>query len=121
MLTKALKTATVALNHEKIGKNSQKISKTKPFINNYNRKWINYPSGKDDWKKFEKNNQGIALKVLYVKKMTISPAYTSKCNSNHEKQIILLILPNGEGWHYIAVKEWSALLKECSSQYSVLI
>ena len=72
MPIKALKTATVALNHEKIGKNSQKISKTKPFINNYNRKWINYPSGKDDWKKFEKNNQGIALKVLYVKKDYIS-------------------------------------------------
>ena len=25
-------------------------------------------------------------------------------NTNHEKQIILLMLPNGEEWHYLAVK-----------------
>ena len=63
--------ATVALNHEEIGKNLQRISKMKPFINKYNWKGINYPSGKDDWKKFEKNNTTIALNVLLVKKMNI--------------------------------------------------
>ena len=40
--------ATIALNHEKTGKNSQTISKIKPFINKYKWKGINYPSGKDD-------------------------------------------------------------------------
>ena len=28
------------------------------------------------------------------------------------KRAILLIIPNGEGWHYLAVKKLSALLKE---------
>ena len=32
---------------------------------------MNYLWGKDDWKKFEKNNPTVALSVLYVKKMNI--------------------------------------------------
>ena len=34
------------------------------------------------------------------------PAYISKHNVNHENQIILLMIPNGEGWHYLAVKNY---------------
>ena len=64
--------AAVALNHKVIGKNSQIISKTKPFINKYNCKRINYSPGKDKSKKFEKNNQTIALNLLYVKNEYIS-------------------------------------------------
>ena len=45
----------------------QLISKIKLFINKYNWKGITYPSEKDGWKKFEKNNLTIALKVLYGK------------------------------------------------------
>ena len=30
------------------------------------------------------------------------PAFVSKHNSNFEKQAILLVIPNGEGWHYLA-------------------
>ena len=43
--------ATVALNHEEIGKNSQRILKIKPFINEFIWKGINYPARKQDWKK----------------------------------------------------------------------
>ena len=60
--------AIVALNHEKIGKNSQKISTIKAFVNKYNWKGINCPSRKDDWKQFEKNNPKMALNVLYPEK-----------------------------------------------------
>ena len=52
--------ATVISNHEGMGKNLQKISK----INKYSLKGKNYPSGKDDWKTFEKNNLTIALYVI---------------------------------------------------------
>ena len=45
-----------------------KILKIKSFINKYDWKVINYPSEIDDWKKFEKNNREIALKVLFAKK-----------------------------------------------------
>ena len=42
--------------------------KNEPFIDKYNCAGINYPSEKDDWKKFKKNNLTIALNVLYGKK-----------------------------------------------------
>ena len=39
---------------------------------------INFPSEKDDWKTYEKNNVTIALNVLYTKKEKIYPVYFSK-------------------------------------------
>ena len=44
--------------------------------------------------------------------MKICPAYIAKINSNCEKQKILSMTPNEEkeGWHYLAVKNLSALL-----------
>ena len=64
------------------------------------------------WKKFELNNE-IALNILYVphNTKTIHFAYKSKHNLTHEKQVILLMISNGENWHYIAVKSLSGLLK----------
>ena len=62
--------AAVAFNHEEIGKYQQRTLEIEPFINKCNWKRINYPSGKDVWKNFEKKNQTIALNVLYVEKMS---------------------------------------------------
>ena len=56
---------------------TQRITKTRPFINKYNLEGINFPSEKDYQKKFEKNKVTTALTVLYVKK--------EKHNSDHEK------------------------------------
>ena len=56
------------------------------------------------------NNVTISLNVLYAKKeKKLHPAYVSKDNSDHEKLVIYLMTPNGEGWHYLAVKKLSAL------------
>ena len=67
------------------------------------------------WKK--KKNLAIALNVFYVKKEKIYLTNVSKHNSNRKKQVILLMVPNGERreskpkgrWHYLAVKELLAL------------
>ena len=59
---------TSALNHEKIEKHPGRITKIKLFIDTYNWKGIHYPSEKDDWKKFEKNNLTIVVNVLHAKK-----------------------------------------------------
>ena len=59
---------TLALNHGEIKKEPQRITKIKPFINKHNWEIINYASEKDDWKKIMKNNEHIALNVLYSKK-----------------------------------------------------
>ena len=56
----------------------------------------NYSSEQDDWAKIEKNNVTIALNVFYVKNKKIYHAKASKHNSNEEKQVILLMVSNGE-------------------------
>ena len=43
------------------------------------------------------------------------PAYTSKHNSSREKQIIFLMIPNGERWYYLAVKRLSVLMRGIKS------
>ena len=49
-------------------KNPERITKTKPFKSKYKWEEINFPSEKDDWKRFEKNNVTIAINVLSAKK-----------------------------------------------------
>ena len=44
---------TVALNHEEIKNDPQRIRKIKPFIKKYNREGINFLSEKHDRKKYE--------------------------------------------------------------------
>ena len=67
----------------------------------------------------EKNNQTITFNILYIKEKEICLVYISKINSNFEKQIILLMIPSEEkeGWHYLAVKELSALLRGITSKH----
>ena len=82
-------------------------------------KWegINFPSEKDDWNRFEKNNVTIALNVLYAKNEKIHPAYVSKNNSNCEKQAIFLMIQHGKGrWYYLLVKKLSAVLTGITSK-----
>ena len=89
---------------KKIKKDPQRITEIKPFINKYNWEEINFSSEKDDWKKFGKTNVTIALNVLCAKNEKVHPAYILKHYSNREKQVLLLMIANGEGWHYLAVK-----------------
>ena len=104
---------TVALNHDKINKDPQRVSKIKPFINQYNWNDIDFPSTGKDWKKFELNNESIALNILYVPHNTgkIHLADKSKHNLTREKQVILLMITDSEKWHYTSVKRLSGLLR----------
>ena len=63
---------TVALNKKKKLKKSQRTWKTELFISKYNWEGKNYPSGKNDWKTFEKNNLTIPVNVLYANNEKIS-------------------------------------------------
>ena len=88
------------------------------YLKKYNWDGIKNPSKIDDWKTFEKNNPTIVLNVLYNKEIEICPAYISKYNSNREKQIILLMIPNEKSWHYLAVKKLSTLLRGITSKHN---
>ena len=57
---------TAALSYKQIKSHAERISNIKPFIDQYSWKEIDFPSHKEDWKKFEWNNQFIALNILYV-------------------------------------------------------
>ena len=96
---------SIALNHEQILISLQRITKTKPFINKFNWKDINFPSHREDWNTFEKNNKSIALNIFYVPYNTkqIRPAYVSKYNYDIENQANLLMNANGKKWHYLAM------------------
>ena len=63
-------------------KSLQIIPRIQSFKNKYSWKGLNYPPGKEDWKKFEKNNPTIAR--------------VSKQNSKREKQVMLLMIPKGD-------------------------
>ena len=55
--------------------------------------------------------------MLYARtRGKIDPAYISKHNSKHEKQI-LFIIQNREGWYYLAITRLSALLKGITSSH----
>ena len=51
----------VALNYQNINKDPQRMSKIKPFIDQYNWKEKSFSSHGKDWKNFELNNKLIVL------------------------------------------------------------
>ena len=71
---------TTTLNYQNINHHPERISKLKPFINNYNWKDIEFPSHSKDCRKIECNNKAIALNTLYVPYNTkeIRQAYISE-------------------------------------------
>ena len=52
-----------------------------------------------------------------LKKKKIYPAYVSKHNSNLKNQVILLKIPTREKWHFLTVKNLSALLRGITSKH----
>ena len=108
-----------ALNYQNIEKDLQRITKISPYISKYNWEGIEFPVGSKDWKKFEQNNKTIALNILFVpyNTKTIRVAYKSEYNHKCKNQVILLMITDGNKWHYIAVSKLSALLKGKSSNH----
>ena len=106
----------LALNLDKINDHPERISKLKPFIEEYNWKDIDFPSTSKDWKKFETNNE-VALNILYVPHNLKKQKLQIKHNLTREKRVILLMISNGENWHYLTVKNLSRLLRGKTSNH----
>ena len=109
---------TLALNVDNIDNHPERISKIKPFIDQYNWKDIDFPATSKNWRKFELNNE-MALNILYVPHNTrkIQVAYKSKHNLTCNKQVILLMITDGEKWHYLTVKNLPGLLRGITSSH----
>ena len=84
----------------------------------YNWEDIDFPSTSKDWKEFECNNE-VALNILYVPYNTkkINIAYKSKNNLTQKSQIILLMISDGQKWHYLVVKHLPRLLRGITSNH----
>ena len=111
--------ATLALNFDNINNHPEKISKIRPFIDQYNWKDIDFPATSKDWKKIELNNK-IVLNILYIPHNTkkIQLAYRTKYNLTYNKQIILLMFTDGEKWHYLVVNNLSRLFRGLTSNHN---
>ena len=101
-----------SLDYQKIKKDPQETSKIRSCISQYNWKDINFPSRKEDWKKFEQNNKEIASNIIFAphNKKEINIVYKSKHNPKRKNQVILLMITDGKRWHYLTVRILSALL-----------
>ena len=104
---------------KKLKKDPQRISKVKPFIDQCDWREIDFPSQGKDWKTSESNNKSDTLNILYVPHNTekIRHAYKSKYNLTRENQVILLMITDGEKWHYLAVKKLSVLFRGITSKH----
>ena len=66
--------------------------------------------------KFEKNNSTIALNVLYAKKKNYILLMFQKI-VEIVKKVIVLMIPNAKGQHYLVAKEQSAFLRGITSKH----
>ena len=103
-----------ALHHDEIKKDHQRISKLKPYENQYNWEGLEFPVPIKKIDKFEKNNPGIAVNVLLsnkkIQKESMYTACRSMRNGNSKKQVKLLMTVDGEEKHYATIKNMSRFL-----------
>ena len=96
---------SVPLHHKEIKNHPEIKSRIHYYFSwDYNWEGIQFPAGIKDWKRFEKNNETVALNVLVVLHNEIKITYKSKYNHTCKNQIVLLMITDGEQWHYISLK-----------------
>ena len=102
----------VALHYTEFKSHPERLSNMIHFFScDCNWEGIEFPTGTKDWKRFQKNNETIALNILQAphNKTKISHAYKSEYNKKRKRknQVLLLMTSDGEKWHYIALKRKS--------------
>ena len=97
----------VALHHKEIKNHPERIQGIHHYFSCEYSWWgIDFLAGIKEWKRFEKNNETIALNILQVPhdEIKITHAYKSEYNHTRKNQVVLLMITDGEKWHYIALK-----------------
>ena len=92
----------VALRHKEIKNHPERIQGNHHLFScDYNWQGIDFLRGIKEWKRFEKNNETIAINILQVPhdETKITHAYKSKYN-----QVVLLRITDCKKWHYTALK-----------------
>ena len=107
-----------ALHHEEIKKDHQRISRLRPYEKQYNWEGLEFPVSIKKIDKFEKNNPGILVNVLFSKKKSqnIYTAHRSELNVKCKKQVNLLMIVDGQKRHYTVIKNISRLLSKLNGK-----
>ena len=94
-----------------VKKDHQRISRLRPYEKQYNWEGLEFPVSIKKIDKFEKNNPGIAVNVLFSnnKNQNIYTARRSERNVKCKKQVNLLMIVDGEKRHYTTIKSISRL------------
>ena len=98
---------TISFYHTELGNNLDRINNnSKECVKRLNWKNIDFPASVRDYAFFEKNNEDIALNVLYVpfNQKMVRQEYISKHNFTRNKQVVLLKITDNEKWHFTALK-----------------
>ena len=89
----------VALRHNEIKNYPERIQGNHHLFScDYNCRGIDLSAGIKEWKRFEKNNETIALNILQIAhdEIKITHAYKSKYNHTRKNQVVLLMITDGE-------------------------
>ena len=107
-----------ALHHEDIKHHPERISLLRSYEKQYNWKGLKFPVSIKKIDKFEKNNPGIAVNVLFSNKknQNIYTARRSERNVKCKKQVNLLMIVDGEKRHYTAINNISKLLSKLNGK-----
>ena len=107
-----------ALHHEEIKHHPERISLLRSYEKQYNWKGLEFPVSIKKIDKFEKNNPGIAVNVLFSKKKSqnIYTVRRSKHNMECKKQVNLLMVEDGGKRHYTAIKNIPRLLSKLNGR-----
>ena len=105
-----------ALHHEEIKNNLERISLLRPYKNQYNWKGLEFPVSIKKIDKFEKNNPGIAVNVLFSNKKNQNISRRSERNIKCKKQVNLIMIVDGEKRHYTTIKSISRRLSKLSGK-----
>ena len=107
-----------ALHHEEIKKDHQCISRLRAYEKQYNWKGLEFPVSIKKIDKFEKNNPGIAVNVLFSNKknQNIYTARRSERNVKCKKQVNLLTIVDDEKKHYTAIKGISRIVSKLNGK-----
>ena len=82
----------------------------------YNWNWLEFPLPIQKIDKFEGNNPGIAINVLFNKKEGIYTVSRSELNGKCKKQVNLLMVVDVEKRHYTGIKNISRLLSKSNGK-----
>ena len=111
-------TVIEALHHEEIKHHPERISLLWAYENQYNWKGLEFPVSIKKIDKFEKNNPGIAVNVLFSnnKNQNIYAARRSERNVKCKKQVNLLRIVDGEKRQCTTIKSISRLLSKLNGK-----